>query len=115
MPGPLDLDELVTATPSTRDRTVDLLRAVSITVVILWHWVFSVTHVDRHGAITMPNPVGDAPALARDLAPAGHAGVLLRRRVRQPGLARRHGTAGRAGLVGLRAGPARPVAPPDRR
>jgi hypothetical protein len=55
----LDIDDLVAATPRTRDRSVDLLRAVSIGVVILWHWVFSVTHVDGGGAITMPNPIGD--------------------------------------------------------
>ena len=28
-------------------------RAVSVGVVICWHWVFSVTHVDSHGAITI--------------------------------------------------------------
>ena len=55
----LDLDGLVAATPTSRDRLVDLLRALSIGVVILWHWVFSVTFVDRQGTITMPNPVGD--------------------------------------------------------
>jgi fucose 4-O-acetylase-like acetyltransferase len=63
MAATLDLDDLVSATPATRDRTVDLLRAVSITVVIIWHWVFSVTHVNRDGAITMPNPVGDVRLL----------------------------------------------------
>lgn len=57
------LDSLVDATPPDRDRYVDLLRAMSIVVVIMWHWVFSVTHLNRHGALTMPNPVGDVPLL----------------------------------------------------
>ncbi len=54
----LTVDALVDATPASRDRFVDFLRALSIGVVILWHWVFSVTHVDGHGALTMPNPIG---------------------------------------------------------
>ena len=41
---------------------VDLLRAVSIGVVVLWHWSLSITHW-RDGALTMPNPVGDVPGL----------------------------------------------------
>jgi surface polysaccharide O-acyltransferase-like enzyme len=56
------VDELVDATPAGRDRYVDLLRAISIGVVVCWHWVFSVTHW-RHGRLTMPNPVGDVPLL----------------------------------------------------
>lgn len=58
----LDVDTLVDATPDSRDRVVDLVRALSIAVVVLWHWVFSVTHVDG-GALTMPNPIGDVPLL----------------------------------------------------
>ncbi len=58
----LSVDDLVDATPASRDRFVDLLRAVSIAVVVLWHWVFSITHW-RHGALTMPNPVGDVRLL----------------------------------------------------
>src|SRR4051794_28905202 len=57
------VDELVALTPDTRDRSVDFLRAVSITVVVLWHWVFSITHWNAHGALTMPNPIGHTPAL----------------------------------------------------
>jgi peptidoglycan/LPS O-acetylase OafA/YrhL len=60
-PAP-SLDALVDATPAARDRVVDLLRAVSIAVVVLWHWSLSVTHW-RDGALTMPNPVGDVPGL----------------------------------------------------
>jgi peptidoglycan/LPS O-acetylase OafA/YrhL len=59
----LDVDALVDATPEHRDRSVDFLRAFSIVVVVLWHWVFSVTHWTTDGALTMPNPIGDVPAL----------------------------------------------------
>ena len=58
-----DIDQLVSATPDTRERAVDFLRAFSILVVVLWHWVFSVTHWNAHGALTMPNPIGHVPAL----------------------------------------------------
>lgn len=60
--SPSSLDALVDATPTARDRVVDLLRAVSIAVVVLWHWSLSITHW-RDGALTMPNPVGDVPGL----------------------------------------------------
>jgi peptidoglycan/LPS O-acetylase OafA/YrhL len=56
------VDDLVEATPAARDRVVDLLRALSIAVVVLWHWSLSITHW-RDGALTMPNPVGDVPGL----------------------------------------------------
>jgi hypothetical protein len=39
------------------------LRAFSIVIVVLWHWVFSVTHWNGHGALTMPNPLGGVPFL----------------------------------------------------
>jgi fucose 4-O-acetylase-like acetyltransferase len=54
---------MVDGTPDTRDRTVDFLRAVSIFVVVAWHWVFSITQWNRDGALTMPNPIGAIPAL----------------------------------------------------
>lgn len=56
------VDDLVDATPATRDRYVDFLRAASIGVVVCWHWVFSVTHW-RDGELTMPNPIGQVPLL----------------------------------------------------
>ncbi len=59
----LGVGGLVEATPASRDRFVDFLRALSIVVVILWHWVFSVTHFDSDGALTMPNPIGDVRLL----------------------------------------------------
>src|SRR4051812_34076017 len=49
--------------PTSRDRAVDFLRAFSIAVVVLWHWVFSITHWNDHGAMSMPNPIGHVPAL----------------------------------------------------
>jgi hypothetical protein len=66
MPTPASVDELADLTPDTRDRAVDFLRASAIGVVVLWHWVFSITHWagsgdERH--LTMPNPVGDVRLL----------------------------------------------------
>lgn len=60
--SPSVVDQLVDATPVSRDRFVDFLRAVSIGVVVCWHWVFSVTQW-RSGRLTMPNPIGDVPLL----------------------------------------------------
>ena len=60
--APLSVDALVDATPDRRDRVVDFLRAVSIAVVVLWHWTFSLTHWG-HGSLRMPNPIGDVPGL----------------------------------------------------
>ena len=60
---PTGVDALVHATPASRDRVVDGLRAVSITVVVLWHWVLSITHVNGHGALVMPNPVDQVRGL----------------------------------------------------
>src|SRR3954452_7557522 len=56
------LDRRVAATPTGRDRTVDLMRAVSITVVVLWHWTGSLTH-RRGSEIVMPNPIDQVPLL----------------------------------------------------
>lgn len=58
----LTIDALVDATPASRDRLVDALRGISIVMVVLWHWVFSITHVTSDGALSMPNPVGDIPS-----------------------------------------------------
>ena len=59
---PASLDLLVDATPPTRDRYVDFLRALSIVVVVAWHWVFSITQWN-HGRLAMPNPIQYAPWL----------------------------------------------------
>ena len=67
-PGPAEgpgrsITGLVDATPASRDRYVDFLRAVSILVVVLWHWVFSITQWTDDGSLGMPNPIGDVPGL----------------------------------------------------
>ena len=53
--------DLAGRTPASRDRTVDLLRTAAIAVVVLWHWVFSITHRDEAGVFTMPNPLAGIP------------------------------------------------------
>jgi Acyltransferase family len=58
------LDRLVAATPPDRDRTVDTLRAFSIAVVVVWHWVLSVTHraySGAYGELVMPSPIAQVP------------------------------------------------------
>jgi hypothetical protein len=53
---------MVDGTRDDRDRLVDFLRAGAIVVVVLWHWVFSVTQwVD--GGLAMPNPIGTVPGV----------------------------------------------------
>ncbi len=48
--------------PSTgRDRYVDGLRALSLFVVVAWHWVFTV--ISWHGGPHAGNPIGSAPGL----------------------------------------------------
>ncbi|WP_052667296.1 acyltransferase family protein [Nitriliruptor alkaliphilus] len=54
------LDRFVEATPPDRDRFVDLLRVVSIAVVIVWHWALSITRWED-GALSMPNPIDVIP------------------------------------------------------
>src|SRR5689334_4114887 len=54
----LSVSGLVEATPASRDRYVDFLRALSIVVVVLWHWVFSITQWSDEGSLIMPNPIG---------------------------------------------------------
>jgi peptidoglycan/LPS O-acetylase OafA/YrhL len=50
----------VAAVPPSRDRTVDALRALSIGVVVVWHWALSVTH-RAGGELVMPNPIAQVP------------------------------------------------------
>ena len=40
--GTTSLDALVDATPATRDRVVDFLRAASICTVVLGHWTIAI-------------------------------------------------------------------------
>ncbi len=93
------------AAPAGRDRAVDAVRAAAIVVVILWHWVGSLTHRGPDGVVVMPNPVDVVPGgwlatwvlqvmpaffvvggfanLAGWDAADRHAGVFLRRRARR--------------------------------
>jgi peptidoglycan/LPS O-acetylase OafA/YrhL len=52
-----DLDALAAATPGTRDRYVDLLRAVSICAVVFGHWFIGIIHVEN-GLIYLTSAVG---------------------------------------------------------
>ena len=57
-----DLDALVRATPATRDRSMDFLRAASIVAVVFGHWFISINHWD-HGVIRSTSAVGVTPGL----------------------------------------------------
>jgi hypothetical protein len=59
----LSVASLVSNTPASRDRYVDFLRALSIVIVVLWHWVFSITQWSDDGSLVMPNPIGDIPGM----------------------------------------------------
>ncbi|MEQ1787968.1 MAG: acyltransferase [Acidimicrobiales bacterium] len=56
------IDELASATPATRDRYVDFLRAVSILVVVVGHWTIAIISWDD-GLIRATSAVGKAPGL----------------------------------------------------
>lgn len=56
------IDELVNATPASRDRYVDFLRAASITVVVLGHWTIALISWND-GLIRSTSAVGKAPGL----------------------------------------------------
>lgn len=52
-----DLDALAAATPGTRDRYVDFLRAASICVVVFGHWFIGIIHV-HGGLVSLTSAVG---------------------------------------------------------
>jgi len=56
------IDALVAATPDTRERYVDFLRALSILAVIVGHWMVSTIYW-QDGRIYLGNAVGLAPGL----------------------------------------------------
>ena len=56
------IDDLVEATPASRDRYVDFLRAASILVVVLGHWTIAVIGWDG-GVIRSTSVIGKAPGL----------------------------------------------------
>jgi fucose 4-O-acetylase-like acetyltransferase len=55
------LRRLVDETPPERNRVVDAMRALSIVVVVVWHWSLSITHRDESGALVNPNPIDQVP------------------------------------------------------
>lgn len=56
------LDDLVRATPPTRDRYVDFLRAASIVVVVFGHWIISLIWWG-HGVIRSTSVIGQSSYL----------------------------------------------------
>lgn len=56
-PEPAGLDQLVAATPASRDRYVDFLRAASIAGVVFGHWFISIIFWD-HGVIGVHSAIG---------------------------------------------------------
>lgn len=60
-PSP-NLSDLAAATPSTRDRYVDFLRAASIITVVVGHWLIGLIHFDG-GLIRTTSVIGVAPGL----------------------------------------------------
>jgi hypothetical protein len=55
--------ELATVTPDTRDRYVDLLRVMSLGVVVVGHWLMAVVLVGRDGAVSATNVLTIVPSL----------------------------------------------------
>ncbi len=60
--SPTGLDAMVAATPATRDRYVDFLRAASIVVVVLGHWTISLIAWDG-GVIRSTSALGKGAGL----------------------------------------------------
>lgn len=58
----MKLDDLVRATPQTRDRYIDFLRAASILVVVVGHWLMLLL-IWEHGVIRSVSVIGQAPGL----------------------------------------------------
>jgi hypothetical protein len=58
----MKLDDLVRATPQTRDRYIDFLRAASILVVVVGHWLMLLL-IWQPGVIRSVSVIGQAPGL----------------------------------------------------
>jgi fucose 4-O-acetylase-like acetyltransferase len=59
--NPVNVTELVARTPATRNRYIDLLRVLSIFVVVVGHWLMAVITIDVDGAIHGNNILGMVP------------------------------------------------------
>ena len=62
MTSTLHVRDLAAATPASRDRYVDLLRALAILTVVLGHWLIAVVTWDG-GSAEAANALAEAPAL----------------------------------------------------
>jgi peptidoglycan/LPS O-acetylase OafA/YrhL len=60
--APRSVAALAAATPADRDRVVDLVRAVAVTVVVVWHTTLSLLHLDA-GRLVMRNPIDMVPGM----------------------------------------------------
>jgi fucose 4-O-acetylase-like acetyltransferase len=58
----LGISDLAAATPASRDRYVDFLRALSILVVVIGHWTIALIYWDG-GVIRSTSAIGKAPGL----------------------------------------------------
>ena len=58
----LGIADLAAATPASRDRYVDFLRALSILVVVVGHWTIALIFWDR-GVIRSTSAIGKTPGL----------------------------------------------------
>ncbi|WP_327048562.1 acyltransferase [Microbispora sp. NBC_01189] len=56
-----EVRRLAERTPPSRERFVDLLRAVSIVAVVLGHWLATVVGYDEHGELTGRSALPDLP------------------------------------------------------
>ena len=59
----MNIQELAEHTPATRNRYVDLLRALSIAVVVVGHWLMAVVTIGPDGSISGRNLLGMVPWL----------------------------------------------------
>ena len=61
--GDMNIQQLVERTPETRNRYIDFLRVLSITVVVIGHWLMAVVTIQPDGSIAGDNVLGMVPWL----------------------------------------------------
>lgn len=57
-------ERIAVATPVTRNRAIDGLRALALVGVVLGHWLVGVLVLDSHGGLRIASPLSELPALA---------------------------------------------------
>src|SRR6516162_6498159 len=72
---------LADRTPASRNRYVDFLRAASMLVVTVGHWLVAAPHFDARGVDRGPHPDGGSLDRLAHVDRAGHADLLHRRRI----------------------------------